>query len=88
MGFLQRVRNVFFPPRARQRVAFAKPEGRGPGLYVLLYNYPPRHRDRRLKSFAGPFSSRTAAAAKARAEKAVWYPVVRKLRNDPFTLGL
>jgi hypothetical protein len=66
----------------------AKADGEGPGYYVLLYNYQKGHRDRRLKGFKGPFSSKLAAQDESEAQKDVWYTSVRKLTNDPFTLGM
>ena len=65
-----------------------KADGEGPGYYVLLYNYQKGHRDRRLKGFKGPFSSKSAAQNESEAQKDVWYTSVRKLTNDPFTLGM
>jgi hypothetical protein len=64
------------------------PASKGKGYYVLLYNYPPRHRSRRLKGYAGPFGSMAAAKKEAEREKDVWYPSVRKLSSDPHTLGM
>lgn len=61
---------------------------RGGGWYVLLYNYPRGNRDRRLKSFDGPFSSKVEAKKKADSEKDTWYPQLRLLQADPQTLGL
>jgi hypothetical protein len=70
------------PPAARAG------SSRGPGYYVLLYNYPRGHRDRRLKGFNGPFGTRAEAERDADSQKDVWYPAVRKLADDPFTLGM
>jgi hypothetical protein len=71
---------------AERQSAGARPAaGKGPGYYVLQYNYPPRHRDRRLKGYAGPFASRRDAQSEAVAQGDVWYTTVRSLQNDPFT---
>ena len=63
------------------------PKG-GPGWYTLLYNYPRGNRDRRLKSYEGPFSTKAEAESVADREKDVWYPSVRRLSDSPFALGM
>jgi hypothetical protein len=60
-------------------------EDKGPGWYVLLYNYPSGHGDRRLKGYDGPFATKSTAQVKADAERNIWYPAVRHLKTDPFT---
>jgi len=83
---------LYVTGRAPAHPATSPPEPalkpRGGGYYVLLYNYPLRHRDRRLKAFNGPFSSRAEAKKNADSEKDTWYPQIRMLPNDPYTLGL
>lgn len=71
--------------RARQQTRW---KARGPGYYALLYNYPQGDPDRRLKGFDGPFANRVDANRAADREERSWYTSVKKLVNDPRTLGM
>jgi hypothetical protein len=70
------------------RASSPKPRAGSEGYYVLLYNYPTGHRDRRLKGFQGPFSSVGDARSEAEAQKDVWYTRVKRLSADPWSLGM
>lgn len=66
-----------------------KPDGlHGPGWYVILYNYPRGHVDRRAKSYHGRFRRKSDAMRWFRAENTdqVWFVELRKLPNDPFAM--
>ena len=60
----------------------------GPGWYVILYNYPRGHADRRAKSYHGRFHRKVDAMPWFRAERAdkVWFVELRKLPSDPFAM--
>jgi hypothetical protein len=57
---------------------------RRPGWYVVNYNYPVGHPDRRVKGYAGPYPTREDAVAKARTLTSVWYPKVAQLDGPPY----
>ena len=68
-------------PRTLARVS--SDTGLGPGWYSIHYSDPPRHRDRRVKGFGGPYATKAEAQRNAERNRDIWYPVVRRLSNDP-----
>jgi hypothetical protein len=69
--------------RGRQ-MAELKAARMGPGWYVLLYNYPEGHIDRRLKSYRGRFNTKAEAEEVAAEERDTWYTKVQRRSDAPW----